>query len=352
MRIISLIGARPQFIKEAIVQRELQRAGISEVLVNSGQHYDANMSDVFFQDLEIRPPQYNLRVGSASHAEMTGKIIIEFEKIVLREKPDWVLVYGDTNTTLAGALVASKLKIPIAHIEAGVRMFPKDMPEEINRTLTDRVSKLLFCASTKCVENLASEGIREGVYFTGDVMYDIFLMLKPKFKYEYNERYRLDPNSYAVLTLHRDYNVDTKERLQVILANIATLAKELPIIFPMHPRTSKRVEEFGLQRLLEDVKVLEPIDYLNLMGLVSKSRLVLTDSGGLQKEAYYADKPALLFMEDPAWHELVEHGINILVKDNPINILARTLASDKYPRNIYGNGTASEQIARILKSQG
>lgn len=351
MRIISLIGARPQFIKEAIIHQELKKAGITEILVNSGQHYDANMADVFFQDLEIKTPDYNLGVGSASHAEMTGKIIIEFEKIVLKEKPDWVLVYGDTNTTLAGSIVASKLKIPIAHIEAGVRMLPKDMPEEINRTLTDRISKLLFCASMKCVNNLDSEGIREGVHFTGDVMYDLFLMLKPKFKYDYNERYKLTPDSYAVLTLHRDYNVDNKDRLEGILSNIATFAKETDVIFPMHPRTKKRVEDFGLKHLLKDIQVLEPIDYLNLMGLVSSSRLVLTDSGGLQKEAYYANKPGLLFMDDPAWHELVEEGINTLVKDRPLTELARTLVSAKYPKNIYGKGTASEEIVRILKSQ-
>jgi len=351
MRIISLVGARPQFIKEAIIHRELKSAGITEILVNSGQHYDANMADVFFQDLEIKTPDYNLGVGSSSHAEMTGKIIIEFEKIVLKEKPDYVLVYGDTNTTLAGAIVASKLKVPVAHVEAGVRMFPKDMPEEINRTLTDRVSKLLLCASMKCVDNLASEGIREGVHFTGDVMYDLFLMLRPKFKYEYNEQYNLKPNSYAVLTLHRDYNVDNKERLEGILRNIALFAEESDIIFPIHPRTKKRVAEFGLEPLLKEIKVLEPLDYLNLMGLVSNSRLVLTDSGGLQKEAYYADKPALLFMDDPAWHELVEEGINILVGEQPITQLAKTLVQRNYPKNIYGDGTASKAIVRILKEQ-
>lgn len=351
MRIISLVGARPQFIKEAIVHRELKRAGITEVLVNSGQHYDANMADVFFHDLEIKTPDYNLGVGSASHAEMTGKTIIEFEKIVLKEKPDYVLVYGDTNTTLAGAIVASKLKVPVAHVEAGVRMFPKDMPEEINRALTDRVSKLLFCASKKCVDNLASEGIREGVHFTGDVMYDLFLLLKPKFKYEYNERYKLKPESYAVLTLHRDYNVDNKERLEEILTNIACFAKETAVIFPIHPRTRKRVTEFGLEALLKDIQVLEPLDYLNLMGLISNSHLVLTDSGGLQKEAYYADKPALLFMDDPAWHELVEEGVNTLVQSRSLIQLAESLHRKAPSKNIYGIGTASREIVRILKDQ-
>jgi UDP-N-acetylglucosamine 2-epimerase (non-hydrolysing) len=351
MKIISLVGARPQFIKEAIVHRELKSAGITEVLVNSGQHYDANMADVFFQDLEIKAPDYNLGVGSASHAEMTGKIIIEFEKIALKEKPDYVLVYGDTNTTLAGAIVASKLKVPVAHVEAGVRMFPKDMPEEINRTLTDRVSKLLFCSSMKCVENLSSEGIRQGVHFTGDVMYDLFLLLKPKFKYECNERYDLKPNSYAVLTLHRDYNVDNKERLEEILTNIACFAKEVAVIFPIHPRTRKRITEFGVEAHLKDITVLEPLDYLNLMGLVSNSQLIITDSGGLQKEAYYADKPALLFMDDPAWHELVEEGVNRLVGDTSLIQLTKSLHRKELSRNIYGTGTASKEIVRILKDQ-
>lgn len=349
MRILSLVGARPQFIKEAIVHRELKAAGITEILVNSGQHYDHNMSDVFFQDFDIKAPDYNLGVGSGSHGEMTGRIMIEFERIVLRERPDWVLVYGDTNTTLAGAIVAAKLKVPVAHVEAGVRMFPKDMPEEINRTLTDRVSQLLFCASKKSVDNLASEGITTGVHFTGDVMYDLFLMLKPKFKYEYNKRYDLAPNSYAVLTLHRDFNVDSKQQLEAILTNIADFARHTPVIFPIHPRTKKKVAEFGLDALLSSIHVIEPIDYLNLMGLVSHSQLVLTDSGGLQKEAYYAEKPALLFMDDPAWHELVDEGINTLVRGRPITQLARDLIRGEYPKNIYGRGDASREIVRILQ---
>lgn len=352
MRIISLVGARPQFIKEAIIHRELKEAGLTEVLVNSGQHYDQNMADVFFQDFEIKAPDYNLGVGSASHGEMTGRIIMEFEKIVLRERPDYVLVYGDTNTTLAGAIVAAKLKIPVAHVEAGVRMHPKDMPEEINRCLTDRVSKILFCASKKSVDNLAAEGIVSGVHFTGDVMYDLFLMLQPKFRYEYNQRFKLKSGSYAVLTLHRDFNVDSRERLSLILKNIAEFASSTQVIFPIHPRTKKRISEFDLDSLLRDIHVIEPLDYLNLMGLVADSQVVLTDSGGLQKEAYYAGKPALLFMEDPAWHELVDEGINTLVRDQSVSLLASSLDVRNYPKNIYGKGDASKQIVAHLKAFG
>lgn len=349
MRVMSLVGARPQFIKEAVIHQELKKAGISEILVNSGQHYDQNMSDVFFEEFNIKKPDYNLGIGSASHAEMTGKIIIEFEKIVLQEKPDMLLVFGDTNTTLAGALVAAKLKIPVGHVEAGIRMFPKDMPEEINRTLTDHVSGLLFCASQKSVTNLHNEGIRNGVHFTGDVMYDLFLQLQSRFKFDLNRKLNLKENSYAVLTLHRDYNVDDKGRLQDILSELHELAGDIEIVFPIHPRTKKRVHEFGLESLNKRMLVIEPLDYLTLMGLVTKSKFVITDSGGLQKEAYYADKPALLFMEDPAWHELVDEGMNRLIGRDNLKTLAANLSGGKFRKGIYGEGNASQKIVEILK---
>ncbi|MCO6432175.1 MAG: UDP-N-acetylglucosamine 2-epimerase (non-hydrolyzing) [Deltaproteobacteria bacterium] len=351
MRVISLVGARPQFIKEAIIHRELKNAGVQEILVNSGQHYDHNMSDVFLSEFEIKKPDYNMSVGSGSHGEMTGRIMIEFEKIALTEKPDWVLVYGDTNTTLAGAIVAAKLKIPVAHVEAGVRMFPKDMPEEINRTLTDRVSRLLLCASQKSIANLRAEGIESGVHFTGDVMYDLFLQVRESFKFDLNREHSLKDDGYCVLTLHRDYNVDSKERLEGILVRLDKLAAEIPIVFPIHPRTKKRVEEFGFGTLLKRMIVTEPLDYLTLMGLVSRSKLVLTDSGGLQKEAYYAGKPALLFMQDPAWHELVEEGVNHLVGDRDLTALAANLKSGEFREGIYGRGDASRKIVQLLLSR-
>ncbi|MBZ4661347.1 MAG: UDP-N-acetylglucosamine 2-epimerase, partial [Thermotoga sp.] len=267
MRVLSLVGARPQIIKEAMLHREFKEKGIEEILVHSGQHYDYNMSDVFFEILEIRQPHYNLNVGSGTHGEMTGKIIIEFEKVLLKEKPDLVLVYGDTNTTLAGALVAAKLKIPVAHVEAGLRQHPKDMPEEINRIVTDRVSQLLFCPSKLAVKNLEREGITEGVYFVGDVMYDLFLKMEDRFRYDVFEKLGLKENEFILVTLHRDFNVDDPVKLRKILEQLKRISREKKVVFPIHPRTKNRVKEFGLENLLEGMVVIDPVDYLNLMGL-------------------------------------------------------------------------------------
>jgi UDP-GlcNAc3NAcA epimerase len=348
-KIISLIGARPQFIKEAIIHQELQKVNIDEIIVNSGQHYDSNMSDIFFEKLAIKKPAYNLCIGSGSHGEMTGRIMIEFEKVVNEIKPQMILIYGDTNTTLAGAIVGAKLKIPVAHIEAGVRMLPKDMPEEINRTLADRVSTLLFAASQRCVENLKLEGITHGVHFTGDVMYDVFLKFKPEFRYDILKELELEANQYIVLTLHRDYNVDSKNNLEKILNQIQEASNYNRIIFPIHPRTKKKVHEFGLESYLNKVVVIDPIDYLNLMGLVCKSKLVITDSGGLQKEAYFAGKQALLFMLDPAWHELEEAGINKLVGENKLQKLIESCNKQEFQPGIYGDGSASRKIVELIR---
>ena len=348
MRIMSLVGARPQFIKEAVLHMEFQRLNIEEILVNSGQHYDHNMSDIFFDNFKIKKPDYNIGVGSGSHAEMTAKVMVDFEKIVVAEKPDWILVYGDTNTKLAGAIVASKLKVPLAHIEAGIRMLPKDMPEEINRTLTDKVSQLLFCASQRSVENLKNEGIESGVHFTGDVMLDIFIKNSKKFKYNILEDSNLHESEYCVLTLHRDYNVDNKSALEKILRQLKKLSNELQIIFPIHPRTKKNIENFSLQEYLKAIKTTEPLDYLSLMGLVSKSKFVITDSGGLQKESYYAEKPAILLMQDPAWHELVEEQINVLAGDHDLFDLATSLKYANFKKGIYGDGTAGKKIVSLI----
>ncbi|MBO8140506.1 MAG: UDP-N-acetylglucosamine 2-epimerase [Thermosipho sp. (in: Bacteria)] len=281
MKIISLIGARPQFIKEAIVNKELkEKENIKEIIVHSGQHYDFNMSDVFFKVLNIQKPDYFLNVGSGLHGEMTGKIMIEFEKVVLKEKPVIILVYGETNTTLAGAVVGAKLKIPVAHIEPGIRQEPKDMPEEINRTLTDHVSTFLFCPSKLSVKNLEKEGITKGVYFVGEVMYDLYLEMEDKFKYDIFRELKLKENEYIVMTLHRDFNANKKER----------------------------VKEYNFEKYLEKVKVIEPIDYLNLTELIKKSWKILTDSGGLQKEAYFAKKRAIVVMPDTGWRKLIEVG--------------------------------------------
>jgi len=352
MKILSLVGARPQIIKEAMLNKEFQEARITEILVHSGQHYDYNMSDVFFSVLNIRQPDYNLNVGSGTHAEMTGKIMIEFEKVVIKEKPDIILVYGDTNTTLAGALVGSKLKIPVAHVEAGIRQKPKDMPEEINRVLTDHVSSLLFCPSELAVKNLKKEGIEEGVHFVGDVMYDLFLKMKPQFKYEKLEELRLKEDEYIVCTIHRDFNTDVREKLETILQQLAKIGKEKKIVFPIHPRTKKKIKEYGLEGYTKDLIITEPLDYLNMMGVIEKSAMVITDSGGLQKEAYWCGRRALVVMEDTGWRELIENGWNKLAKQEEIYEKAEEILSErnkKYPSNVYGNGDSSKKILVVLR---
>jgi UDP-N-acetylglucosamine 2-epimerase (non-hydrolysing) len=348
MKLISLIGARPQFVKEAIIHEQIKKTEIEEIIVHSGQHYDVNMSDIFFQTLNIKKPDYNMNIGSASHGEMTGKIMIEFEKIVQKENPDMVLVYGDTNTTLAGAIVASKLKIPVAHIEAGIRQEPKDMPEEINRVLTDKVSNLMFCASEISVENLKKENQTKGVHFTGDVMYDLYKKLEDKFSYEKYEELKLKKENYILMTMHRDFNVDKKEKLEKISQQIEKISKETQIIFPIHPRTKKRIKEFGLEKHYEKVKTIEPLDYLNLMGLVKNSKKVVTDSGGLQKEVYFAKKQAIVIMPDTGWRELTNIGWNKLANEE--NLYQKTVEETKqnYPEDIYGKGNAGELIVNKI----
>ena len=350
MKVLSLVGARPQIIKEAVLHEAFKVRGVQEVLVHSGQHYDYNMSDVFFEVLNIREPDHNLNVGSGKHGEMTGKIMIEFEKIVEKERPDMIVVYGDTNTTLAGAIVGAKLKIPVAHVEAGVRQHPKDMPEEINRVLTDHVSKLLFCPSQLAVENLKKEGITDGVHFVGDVMYDLYRKMEKHFKYDCLESLNLRENEYIVLTLHRDFNVDRKEILEKILSALAKVAEKFKVVFPIHPRTRNRVKEFGLQDHLKNMIVVEPLDYLNLMGLVKKCHKVITDSGGLQKEAYFAGKRAIVLMPDTGWRELVEVGWNKLASADELLDLILEDEEVPYPANLYGDGDSAERIVEIIAS--
>ena len=348
MKIITLIGGRPQFIKEAILHEELNKNNVNEILVNSGQHYDFNMSGTFLDIFKIKNPDYNLEVGSGKHGEMTAKIMTTFEKVVEKEDPDKIVVFGDTNTTLAGALIAAKQKIPLAHVEAGIRMEPKDMPEEINRVLTDRVANFLFCASNKSADNLKKEGITEGVYITGDIVYDLFLKMEPHFNHDLLDKLGLEEDNYAVVTLHRDYNVDNREKLESILKNLSRLNKELNLVFPIHPRTQSRVSQFGLEKHLESMIVIEPIDYFHLMGLASKANKVITDSGGLQKEAYFLGVPALVVMPDTGWSELIDEGCNILCNENNLYHLAKEFKGKKARKNIYGMGDSGKKIVKIL----
>jgi len=350
MKILSIIGARPQFVKEAIIQSEINKFDdIQEIVVHTGQHYDENMSGIFFEILNMRKPEYNLGISVSNHGEMTGRMLIELEAIMIKEKPDIVLLYGDTNSTLAGALAASKLKIRIAHVEAGLRQEPKDMPEETNRVLTDRISTYLFSPSRLAVDNLKLEGIFDNVYFTGDVMYDIFLKMKHKFNYSIMEDLNLRKNNYIVMTMHRDFNVDIPEKLEKILSSINRISKEIKVVLPIHPRTRKRIQEFGLEHLTSDILIIEPIDYFKLMGLTEYCYKVITDSGGYQKEAYFAGKQAVIIMPDTSWRELTNYGLNILTDEDQIYDNVMLSKQVNYVENIYGDGKASEKIISILK---
>ena len=350
MKILSIIGARPQFIKEAIIQNEINKFDdIKEVVVHTGQHYDSNMSGIFFDVLNMKRPEYNLGIKASNHGEMTGKMLIELEEIMIKEKPDIVLLYGDTNSTLSGAIAASKLKIKIAHVEAGLRQEPKDMPEETNRVLTDRISDYLFAPSKLGIENLKKEGIFNNVYFTGDVMYDVFLKMKPKFDYSIIDELKLKTNEYIMMTMHRDFNVDVPEKLERILKDVNRISKEIKVVLPIHPRTKKRIQEFGFEDLTSRIEIIEPIDYLKLMGLTENCYKVITDSGGYQKEAYFAGKQAVIIMPDTSWRELTDSRLNILTTAD--NIYDNTMNSNqvKYIENIYGDGRAAEKIISILK---
>jgi len=350
--LLNVIGARPQFIKEAIVGSELRKAGIDEVLVNTGQHYDANMSDVFIEGLSIKTPDYNLGVGSGSHAYQTATTMLRLEEVVLKEKPDMLMVYGDTNATAAGALVGSKLKIPIAHVEAGLRQHPKDMPEEINRVITDRISSLLFCPTEKAVDNLEKEGIIKGVHFVGDVMFDLFVKMRESLDISTTlADYSLVTGRYILATLHRDFNTDDRKRLKNILEAMNEVSKKTKVVLPIHPRTRKAISMNGYGDLIKDITILDPLPYSDMMSLLIGSKKAITDSGGLQKEAYFAGVPALVMMPDTGWIELVEAGWNVLVDADKDLIIDKAFSHEppaNAPENLYGDGRAGEKIAEIL----
>lgn len=349
MKILSIIGARPQFVKEAIIQKEISKYDdIEEIVVHTGQHYDENMSGIFFKVLNMKKPDYNLGINGSSHGEMTGEMLIELEKIMIKENPDVVILYGDTNSTLAGAIAASKLKIKVAHIEAGLRQEPKDMPEEINRVITDRISSYLFVPSEYGMENLEREGIKNNVYFTGDVMYDIFLEMIPYFDDSLVDELGLEKDNYIVMTMHRDFNVDEPSKLKAILEDIEKINKEIPIVWPIHPRTSARIKEFGFENLIKDLKILDPIDYLNLMGLTKHAKKILTDSGGFQKESYFANKEGVVIMPDTSWRELTDKGINQLAEPNEVYEKTMKNSNIDFEKGIYGNGDSAKQIIKIL----
>lgn len=352
MKIVSVIGARPQFIKCASLSRKL-RIEHKEILLHTGQHYDSEMSEIFFKELHIPEPDYNLNVGSCSHGEQTGKMLAEIEKVLQNEKPDLVLVYGDTNSTLAGALAASKLQIKVAHIEAGLRSFDRNMPEEINRVLTDHISDLLFCPTEAAILNLRHEGITTGVYNVGDVMLDSL---------EYNlniaeekatilKELGLNSKQYIVATVHRASNTDSLNILSSIVNALCDTG--CSIVFPVHPRTEKYLKQYGLwSKLCEKVTVIRPLGYLEMLKLMAYARKILTDSGGVQKEAYMLGVPCITLRETTEWIETIEDGWNVLVGADSEKIRDAILNFEgaKLRGKVFGNGEASEKICMVFKA--
>jgi len=401
MKLLTVLGARPQFIKAGAVSRAIKQFNsgkvivdsrkmtvdsdskgenkklslntitnintITEIIVHTGQHYDYNMSDVFFEELDLPKPDYYLGIGGKSHGAMTGEMIIKLEEVMLKEKPDVVLVYGDTNSTLAGAIAASKLHIPIAHVEAGLRSFNMRMPEEINRVLTDRVSKWLFCPTNTAVENLKKEGFPfklsnnnyQLISNVGDVMYDAALY------YKNHSKQPLLPSHFSPLTsnfilctIHREENTDNIERLKNIFEALEEISKEIPVVLPLHPRTKKIIENNNINP--KNIIIIEPVSYLEMIWLLDNCKMVMTDSGGLQKEAYFFKKPCITLRDETEWVELVEIGTNILAGADKEKIIEAykkftnnlSLTTKHYPLNLYGDGRASEKIVEELILNG
>lgn len=349
MKVLSVVGARPQFVKAAALSRKL-RERHDEVLVHTGQHYDHEMSGAFFESLGIPPAEHNLGVGSGSHGVQTGEMLKGIEEILVQERPDWMLVYGDTNSTLAGALAASKLHVPVVHVEAGLRSFNRRMPEEINRVMADHLSSLLFCPSQTAVDNLAGEGIREHVHIVGDVMLDVLNRVLEVVRAEpppLIEALRAEPGGYLLLTVHRSDNTDDPVRLAGILGALEALDER--ILFPAHPRTRKVLAARGWQAP-SNIDVIDPVGYLEMVELTRRARLVLTDSGGLQKEAYWLGVPCLTLRDETEWVEVVEAGWNRLVGTDAARIVAavRTFEPPAERPAMYGDGRVAERCVDLL----
>lgn len=352
MKVLTIIGARPQFIKAAAVSRAFEKnGGFSEVIVHTGQHFDANMSDIFFDELEIPVPTYNLGIGGGTHGQNTGRMIEAIEQVMLEERPDWALVYGDTDSTLAGAVAAVKLHIPLVHVEAGLRSFNNRMPEETNRKLADHVSTLLLVPNAVAMSNLEAEGIRgRHVINVGDVMYDAALMFYAKAERESRvlEALGLESKQYILATVHRQENTDQSERLAGILRAFGEACQ--PLILPLHPRTRQRIAKQGLE-VPANVRIIDPVGYLDMVMLEKNASLIATDSGGVQKEAYFHHVPCVTLRDETEWTELIELGWNRLASPSEPSF-SKVFASippvgrlDAMP---YGDGTAGKKIADVI----
>lgn len=348
MKILTVVGARPQFIKAAAVSNILRKEH-EEILVHTGQHYDENMSSIFFEELKIPKPDYNLGIGSGNHGEQTGRMLVELEKIYLKEKPDLVVVYGDTNSTLAAALCASKLLIPVAHVEAGLRSFNMDMPEEQNRVLTDHISKLLFVPTETAEKNLKTEGISKGVYNVGDVMFDAVLHFKKLAEQKTGilEKIFAKPGEYILTTIHRAENTNDINRLKNIIEALNESNKT--VVLPLHPRTKKYVQSYNLN-FGDNIKLIEPVGYLEMIALEMNSQKIVTDSGGVQKEAFFMKKPCITMRNETEWVETVENGWNIITGTDKNKILDAILnfQPSENQKSIFGDGKASYKILEII----
>jgi len=341
VKLLTVVGARPQFVKAAPVSRALAEGGIDEVLVHTGQHHDTQMSQVFFDELDIPAPRHNLEIHGGGHGDMTGRMLTALEPIVMAERPDMVLVYGDTNSTLAGALVASKLHIPIAHVEAGLRSFNRRMPEEINRILTDHLSALLLCPTRTAVGNLAAEGITQGVHMVGDVMYDATLLARriAESRSHILATLGLAPSAYALATVHRAENTDDPARLATILDWLRAQAREQRVVLPIHPRTRTRAAAAGLD--FAGIVTCDPVGYIDMACLLGHANAVYTDSGGVQKEAYFHRTPCVTLRDETEWVETIECGWNRLWQ-GPDYLPRRDIVD-------YGEGRAAQAIVALVQ---
>jgi len=361
LRIVTIVGARPQFIKAGAFSRavaEHNAAGemqIKEILVHTGQHYDHSMSKVFFDELGLLEPEYNLGIGSAHHGRQTGRMLERIEEVLLLEKPDAVLVYGDTNSTLAGALAAAKLHIPVAHMEAGLRSFNKKMPEEVNRILTDHVSHFLFCPTNNAVKNLTQEGIVDRVYNVGDLMFDSILYYKRKAGVTTSciERFSLTPETFVLATVHRPENVDNEVNLREIFTSLAEISEDFSVVVALHPRTKEKMKQFSVPVPIS-VRLLDPVSYTQMIELESNAYAILTDSGGVQKEAFFVRRPCLTLRDETEWVETVACGANTLCGAESSRILdafrrlsvsPEAATFDSMP---YGDGQSAQRIVNLL----
>ncbi len=354
MKIVTIIGARPQFIKAAVLSRVFAgQSDVEEIIVHTGQHFDANMSDIFFEEMHIPRPHYNLDINGLGHGAMTGQMLEKIERVLIDEKPDWVLVYGDTNSTIAGALAAKKLHIKLAHVEAGLRSFNMAMPEEINRILTDRISDILFCPTQQAVDNLEKEGyanIDTDIVRCGDVMQDAATFYSDKCK---KPEFTL-PEKFVLCTTHRAENTDDELRLRSIFASLEKISEECTVVLPLHPRTKGKLKNINYDFETSKICFIEPVGYLEMVYLLKNCELVMTDSGGLQKEAYFFEKYCITMRDETEWVELVDNGFNVLVGADESRIVAAynkyiNASRQGFEKRLYGNADAGEKILERLR---